>query len=178
MIYPLSGKRLWVAGHNGMVGSALVRALAARGDVSIIKAGRDIVDLKDQAAVRHWMKQECPDAIVLAAAKVGGILDNATYPADYLYDNLLIEANIIEAAHREDVGKLLFLGSTCIYPKLAEQPINRRDNRVGERQHAEPVQVTQQPAQAQRRQPRQVPLLPAPDEIPRQVSRRQRRNLL
>src|ERR1700741_3630211 len=111
MIYPLSGKRLWVAGHNGMVGSALVRALAARGDISIIKAGRDIVDLKDQAAVRRWMKQERPDGIILAAAKVGGILDNATYPADYLFDNLLIEANVIEAAHREDVGKLLFLGS-------------------------------------------------------------------
>jgi GDP-L-fucose synthase len=121
--YPLSGKRVWVAGHNGMVGSALVRALGARGDVSIMKAGRDIVDLRDQAAVRRWMKQERPDAIVLAAAKVGGILDNATYPADYLYENLLIEANVIEAAHREEVGKLLFLGSTCIYPKLAEQPI-------------------------------------------------------
>jgi GDP-L-fucose synthase len=123
VIYPLSGKRVWIAGHNGMVGSALVRALKARGDVSIIKAGRDVVDLKDQAAVRRWMKHERPDALILAAAKVGGILDNSTYPADYLYDNLMIEANIIEAAHREDVGKLLFLGSTCIYPKLAEQPI-------------------------------------------------------
>ena len=122
-VYSLSGKRVWVAGHRGMVGAAVVRALEARGDVSVIKAGRDIVDLKDQAAVRAWMKRERPDAVILAAAKVGGILANATYPADYLYDNLMIEANVVEASHREDVGKLLFLGSTCIYPKLAEQPI-------------------------------------------------------
>ncbi|MGE0701487.1 MAG: GDP-L-fucose synthase family protein [Hyphomicrobiaceae bacterium] len=122
-IYALTGKRVWVAGHRGMVGSGLVRALERRADTTVLKAGRDVVDLKDQAAVRAWMKRERPDAIILAAAKVGGILANATYPADYLYDNLMIEANIIEAAHREDVGKLLFLGSTCIYPKFAEQPI-------------------------------------------------------
>jgi GDP-L-fucose synthase len=122
--YSLKGKRVWVAGHRGMVGSALVRALEARGDADILKAGRDVVDLKDQASTRAFMKREKPDAIILAAAKVGGILANATYPADYLYDNLMIEANVIEAAHRESVGKLLFLGSTCIYPKFAEQPIN------------------------------------------------------
>ena len=131
-LYPLSGKRVWVAGHRGMVGSALVRALEARGDVDIIKAGREVVDLKDQAQVRAWMKRERPQAILLAAAKVGGILANATYPADYLYDNLMIEGNIIEAAHREDVEKLLFLGSTCIYPKFAEQPIREESLLTGE----------------------------------------------
>jgi GDP-L-fucose synthase len=122
-IYSLSGKRVWVAGHRGMVGAALVRALDNRGDVGILKAGRDGLDLKDQGAVRAWLNRERPDAIILAAAKVGGILANATYPADYLYDSLMIEANVIEAAYRAQVGKLLFLGSTCIYPKLAEQPI-------------------------------------------------------
>jgi GDP-L-fucose synthase len=130
-LYPLSGKRVWVAGHRGMVGSALSRSLRARGDVEIIEAGRDIVDLKDQAAVRSWMKREKPQAILLAAAKVGGILANATSPADYLYDNLMIEANIIEAAHREDVEKLLFLGSTCIYPKFAAQPIDEESLLTG-----------------------------------------------
>jgi GDP-L-fucose synthase len=122
-VYSLAGKRVWVAGHRGMVGRAVVRALDARGQTSVLTAGRDVVDLKDQAAVRAWMHQEKPDAIILAAAKVGGILANATYPADYLYDNLMIETNIIEAAFRENVGKLLFLGSTCIYPKFADQPI-------------------------------------------------------
>jgi GDP-L-fucose synthase len=130
-LYPLKGRRVWVAGHRGMVGSALVRALAARGEAEIITAGRDVVDLKDQAAVRRWMAREKPDTIILAAAKVGGILDNATFPADYLYDNLMIEANVIEAAHREGVGKLLFLGSTCIYPKLAEQPIREESLLTG-----------------------------------------------
>lgn len=131
-IYSLSNKRVWVAGHRGMVGAAVVRVLEARGDVTVVKAGRDIVDLKDQAAVRHWMKREKPDAIILAAAKVGGIMANATFPADYLYDNLVIESNVIEAAHREGVGKLLFLGSTCIYPKFADQPINEDALLTGE----------------------------------------------
>lgn len=130
-IYPLSGKRVWVAGHRGMVGSALVRALDARGDVTVIKAGRDVVDLKDQAAVRAWMAKEKPDAILLAAAKVGGILANSTYPADFLYDNLVIEANVIEAAHRENIEKLMLLGSTCIYPKFAEQPIKEESLLTG-----------------------------------------------
>lgn len=131
-IYPLANKRIWVAGHRGMVGAAVVRALEARGDVDIIRAGREVVDLKDQAAVRAWMKREKLDAIIVAAAKVGGILANATYPADYLYDNLIIQANVIEAAHREDIGKLLFLGSTCIYPKFASQPISEDALLTGE----------------------------------------------
>lgn len=121
-MYSLANKRVWVAGHRGMVGGALVRRLAGE-DCEVVTAGRDIVDLKDQAAVRSWMADVRPQAIFLAAAKVGGILANDTYPADFLYDNLMIEANIIEAAFREDVEKLCFLGSSCIYPKFAPQPI-------------------------------------------------------
>jgi len=122
VIYPLAGKRIWVAGHRGMVGSAIVRRLATE-DCEVITAGRDVVDLKRQAAVEDWMAVTRPDTIFLAAAKVGGILANDTYPADFLYDNLMIEANIIQAAHEQSVEKLLFLGSSCIYPKFAEQPI-------------------------------------------------------
>lgn len=120
--FELSGKRVFVAGHRGMVGSAIVRRLAAE-DCTIVVAGRDDLDLMDQAAVRAWFAAERPDAVFLAAAKVGGILANDTYPADFLYDNLMIEANVIEAAHRSNVAKLMFLGSSCIYPKFAEQPI-------------------------------------------------------
>jgi GDP-L-fucose synthase len=122
-VYSLSGKRVWVAGHRGMVGSGLVRALQARGDCEILTVDRRAVDLTNQQQVRDWIGREKPDAVFLAAAKVGGILANDTYPADFLYENLMIEANIIEAAHRSDVGKLLFLGSSCIYPKLAAQPL-------------------------------------------------------
>ena len=121
--YALTGKRVWVAGHRGMVGSAIVRALEARGDCEIVREDRGRVDLRDQAQVRKFMADERPHAVFVAAAKVGGILANDTYPADFLYDNVMIEANIIEAAHRNDVGKLLFLGSSCIYPKLADQPL-------------------------------------------------------
>jgi GDP-L-fucose synthase len=120
--YDLVGKRVFVAGHRGMVGSALVRRLASEG-CEVLTAGRDVVDLKDQAATRAWFAANRPEAVFLAAAKVGGILANDSYPADFLYDNLMIEANVIEAAHRSDVEKLLFLGSSCIYPKFAEQPI-------------------------------------------------------
>ena len=121
-MYDLRRKRVWVAGHNGMVGRALVRRLAGE-ECDILTAGRDSLDLLDQSAVRAWMARERPDAIFLAAARVGGILANDSAPADFLYDNLMIEANVIEAAHREDVEKLCFLGSSCIYPKFAEQPI-------------------------------------------------------
>ncbi|MBD3729206.1 MAG: GDP-L-fucose synthase [Sphingomonadales bacterium] len=118
----LAGKRIFIAGHRGMVGSALVRRLG-REDCEVLTAGRDTLDLMDQAAVRGWFAREKPDAVVVAAARVGGIHANDTYPADFLYDNLMIEANVIEAAHRQDTEKLLFLGSSCIYPKFAEQPI-------------------------------------------------------
>jgi GDP-L-fucose synthase len=120
--YSLAGKRVWVAGHRGMVGSAIVRRLV-REDCEILTAGRDQLDLKDQRATLDWIARAKPDAVFLAAAKVGGILANDTYPADFLYDNLVIEANIIEGSHRAGVEKLLFLGSSCIYPKFAEQPI-------------------------------------------------------
>jgi GDP-L-fucose synthase len=120
--YDLVGKRVFVAGHRGMVGSAIVRRLA-RENSTILTATRDELDLLDQRRVREWFDQERPDAVFLAAAKVGGILANDTYPADFLYENLLIETNIIEAAHRSGVEKLMFLGSSCIYPKFAEQPI-------------------------------------------------------
>jgi GDP-L-fucose synthase len=120
--YELSGKRVFIAGHRGMVGSAVVRRLQGE-DCEVLTAGRQELDLMDQAAVRAWFARHKPDAVVLAAAKVGGILANDTFPADFLYDNLMIEANVIEAAFRSGVGRLLFLGSSCIYPKFAPQPI-------------------------------------------------------
>jgi len=122
-MYDLKGKRVWVAGHRGMVGSAIVRRLESE-DCEVLTVGRDELDLRDQAGVLAWMQYHRPDAVFLAAAKVGGILANDTYPADFLVDNLLIETAIITAAHRTNVGKLLFLGSSCIYPKLASQPIS------------------------------------------------------
>ena len=120
--YSLNGKRVWVAGHRGMVGAALVRRLAAEG-CEILVADRRDADLRRQADVERWMKANKPDAVFVAAAKVGGILANDTHPADFLYDNLMIEANIIHAAFAARVEKLLFLGSSCIYPKLAPQPL-------------------------------------------------------
>lgn len=120
--YDLRGKRVFVAGHRGMVGSAIVRRLA-REECTLLTATRAELDLNNQAAVRAWFASERPDAVFLAAAKVGGILANDTYPADFLYDNLMIEANVIEAAYRTSVEKLLFLGSSCIYPKFSAQPI-------------------------------------------------------
>ena len=122
MTYNLFGKKVWVAGHRGMVGSAVCRQLENE-DCNIIKAGRDEVNLVNQAEVNDWMNAVKPDAIVLAAAKVGGILANNNFPVNFLYENLMIEANIIHAAHLNKVERLLFLGSSCIYPKLADQPI-------------------------------------------------------
>jgi GDP-L-fucose synthase len=118
----MSAKRIWVAGHNGMVGSAIARYLTKRGD-DVLKVSRDIVDLRDQLGVEVWLKQNRPEAIVFAAAKVGGIYANDTFPADFIYDNLAIEANIIHSAHLAEVDRLVFLGSSCIYPKFAPQPI-------------------------------------------------------
>ena len=120
--YVLAGKRVWVAGHRGMVGSALVRRLA-REDCEVVTIGRDALDLTDQAAVRGWMLAMRPQAVFLAAARVGGILANATHPVDFLRDNLLIETAVLAGAHAAGAEKLLLLGSSCIYPKHAEQPI-------------------------------------------------------
>ena len=122
MVYSLAGKKVWVAGHRGMVGGAVVRRLA-REDCEVITAGRDVVDLTSQAEVRDWMAEARPDAIVMAAAKVGGIMANNENPVDFLLQNLQIETNIVEAAHANEVARFLFLGSSCIYPKLAPQPI-------------------------------------------------------
>jgi GDP-L-fucose synthase len=118
----LTRKRVWVAGHKGMVGGAIVRRLATEG-CEVVTADRATLDLMDQAAVRAWVADTRPDVIFMAAAKVGGILANNDYPADFIYQNLVIETNIIDAAHRADVNDMLFLGSSCIYPKFAEQPI-------------------------------------------------------
>jgi GDP-L-fucose synthase len=120
--YCLAGKRVWVAGHRGMVGSALVRRLSSE-NCEIVTADRSAVDLSRQASVENWMDQERPQAVFVAAAKVGGIYANDTRPADFLYVNLMIEANIIHAAWTCGVEKLVFLGSSCIYPKFAAQPI-------------------------------------------------------
>ena len=120
--YSIEGKRVWVAGHRGMAGSAIVRRLAAE-RCEILTAGREEVDLRRQAEVEGWLDAARPQAIFVAAGTVGGILANATRPADFLYDNLAIEANIIHAAHRAGIEKLLFLGSSCIYPRLAAQPM-------------------------------------------------------
>ncbi len=121
MVYNLAGKRVYVAGHKGMVGSAIVRRLESE-NCEILTSTRS-TDLREQAAVRDWFAANKPDAVVVAAAKVGGIFANDTYPAEFLYDNLMIEANLIESAYRSGAEKLLFLGSSCIYPKMAPQPI-------------------------------------------------------
>jgi GDP-L-fucose synthase len=121
-IFDLSGKRIFVAGHRGMVGSALVRRLGSE-QCEIVTAGRQTLDLRRQAEVEQWMAAQNPDVVVVAAATVGGILANDTHPVDFLYDNLVIETNLIEASRRVGVKKLLFLGSSCIYPRLAPQPM-------------------------------------------------------
>ena len=123
MTYELKGKRVYVAGDRGMVGSALVRRLKQENPAEILTVGREEVDLIDQVLVNAWMREMRPDAVFLPAAKVGGILANDTYPADFLYDNLMIAANVIHAAYSAGVEKLLFLGSSCIYPRDADQPI-------------------------------------------------------
>ena len=121
-IYSLRGKSVWVAGHAGMVGSALLRRLQLEG-CSIITAPRDVLDLRRQQDVEEWMAAWKPEAVFLAAAKVGGIVANSSSPADFLEDNLTISTNVIHAAAKSGVEKLLYLGSSCIYPKFAEQPI-------------------------------------------------------
>ncbi len=120
--YDLAGKRVWVAGHRGMVGGAIVRRLASEG-CEVLTASREELDLTDQRAVLGWMHNQRPQAVFLAAARVGGILANDTRPVEFLRDNLLIETSIFTGAESAGVEKLLFLGSSCIYPKHAEQPI-------------------------------------------------------
>jgi len=122
MSYALAGKRVWVAGHRGMVGAAVARQLE-RENCTVLTVGRDRLDLRDGAAVKAWMAAEKPQGVVLAAAKVGGIVANDSWPADFLYENLAIENAIIHGAFETGVEKLLFLGSSCIYPKFAPQPI-------------------------------------------------------
>ena len=122
-VFTLRGARVYVAGHRGMVGAACTRHLAEQG-AEVITSDRATVDLRRQSDVEAFMAKTRPDAVVVAAAKVGGILANDTYPAEFLYDNLMIEANLIEAAHRNDVNRMLFLGSSCIYPREAPNPIN------------------------------------------------------
>ena len=118
----LSGKRIWVAGHRGMVGSALVRRLEVE-EVEVLSAPRSTLDLTRQADVEAWVADARPDIVVLAAARVGGIAANAARPLDFLLDNLVIETNVLAASDRAGVDRLLFLGSSCIYPKFAPQPI-------------------------------------------------------
>ena len=118
--------KIYVAGHRGMVGSALVRNLLAQGvdSENLIKRSRQELDLTNQLAVQEFFTRERPDQVYLAAAKVGGIHANNTFPADFIYENLMVQANVIEAAFRSGVRKLLFLGSSCIYPRMAAQPMN------------------------------------------------------
>lgn len=121
-LFPLEGRRIWVAGHHGMVGSAILRRLAGEG-CEILTVSHSDLDLTRQAEVEDWLAAARPDAVFLAAARVGGILANDTRAADFIYDNLAIETNVLHAAYKTGVKKLFFLGSSCIYPKLAPQPI-------------------------------------------------------
>jgi GDP-L-fucose synthase len=121
-IFLLPGKKVWVAGHRGMAGSAIVRRLQSE-NCEILTAVRDVLDLSRQSEVEKWLAANRPEAIFLAAATVGGIMANTTRPAEFIHDNLAIETNVIHAAYRTGVKKLLFLGSSCIYPRLAPQPM-------------------------------------------------------
>ena len=136
--FELKGKTVFIAGHRGMVGSALVRRLAQE-DVELLTAGRGKLDLRDQAAVFAWFAAKAPQVVFLAAAKVGGIVANNTLRAEFLYDNLAIAANVIHAAHLHRTEKLMFLGSSCIYPRLAPQPLREVSMLTG------PIESTNEP---------------------------------
>ena len=136
--FELKGKTVFVAGHRGMVGSALVRRLA-RENVEVLTAGRSEVDLRDQAAVFSWFANKRPQVVFLAAAKVGGIVANNTLRAEFIYENLIMATNVIHAAHINGVEKLMFLGSSCIYPKLAPQPLREDSMLTG------PLEPTNEP---------------------------------
>ena len=129
--YSLAGKRVYVAGHRGMVGSAIVRRLATERCADVLTIDRARLDLRQPAEVEAWMRKTRPQAVFLPAAKAGGILANDRYPADFLYDNLAIASSVIHAAHLVGVEKLVFLGSSCIYPKFAAQPISEEELLTG-----------------------------------------------
>ncbi|WP_019616967.1 GDP-L-fucose synthase [Psychromonas ossibalaenae] len=122
-IEPQKNQRIFIAGHNGMVGSAICRQLQHNNDVELVLRSRNELDLTNQQAVLNFFEHENIDQVYLAAAKVGGIVANNTYPADFIYENIMIECNVIHSAHLANIQKLLFLGSSCIYPKLADQPM-------------------------------------------------------
>ncbi|MGY3661734.1 GDP-L-fucose synthase [Bradyrhizobium sp. USDA 376] len=136
--FELKGKSVYVAGHRGMVGSAIARRLATE-DVRLVTVGRGEVDLRNQAAVFDWFAQVRPQVVFLAAAKVGGIVANDTLRAEFIYDNIAIAANVIQAAHQSGAEKLMFLGSSCIYPKLAPQPLREDSVLTG------PLEPTNEP---------------------------------
>jgi GDP-L-fucose synthase len=149
--FELRGKSVYVAGHRGMVGSALLRRLA-REDVKLVTADRSEVDLCTQAAVFDWFAKVRPQVIFLAAAKVGGIVANATLPAEFIYDNIAIAANVIHAAHQNGAEKLMFLGSSCIYPKLAAQPLREDSVLTGPwNRPMRPMRLRKSPASRWRR---------------------------
>ena len=136
--FELKGRRVFVAGHRGMVGSALVRRLASE-DVELLTVARAEVDLRNQAAVFDWFAKKRPQAVFLAAAKVGGIVANNTLRAEFIYDNLVLATNIIQASHQSGAEKLMFLGSSCIYPRLAPQPMREDSMMTG------PLEITNEP---------------------------------
>ena len=136
--FELKGKTVFVAGHRGMVGAALVRRLAQE-NVELLTVNRSEVDLRDQAAVFSWFAKKRPQVVFLAAAKVGGIVANNTLRAEFIYDNLIIATNVIHAAHTNGAEKLMFLGSSCIYPKLAPQPLREDSMLTG------PLEPTNEP---------------------------------
>ena len=138
MSFELRARRVFVAGHRGMVGAALVRRLAQE-NCEVLVIDRQALDLRDRKAVRSWMERERPDVVILAAARVGGVFANATRPVEFILDNLLIETAVLEAAFHAEVAKLLFLGSSCIYPRLAPQPIPEDALRTG------PLEPTTEP---------------------------------
>ena len=138
MTFELRARRVYVAGRRGMVGAALARRLE-RENCEVLVTGRETLDLRDRGAVSAWMARERPDVVILAAARVGGVFANATRPVEFLLDNLLIQTSVMEAAYHSEVAKLLFLGSSCIYPRLAPQPISEEALLTG------PLEPTNEP---------------------------------